>query len=104
MKGHQADHPIATVCRVLGLSPSGYYACHQRAPSARDQRDAELTMQLRALLRELCSELARHDTGRCDAAAVQAFQCLDLARLEARQIAGDFLLHFFVRPQTEERS
>ena len=49
MKGHQADHPIATVCRVLGVSPSGYYAWHQRAPSARAQRDAELTMQLHTI-------------------------------------------------------
>ena len=49
MKGHQADHPIATVCRVLGVSPSGYYAWHQRAPSTRAQRDAELTMQLHTI-------------------------------------------------------
>jgi hypothetical protein len=26
MKGHQADHPIATMGRVLGVSPSGYLA------------------------------------------------------------------------------
>jgi putative transposase len=49
VKGHQADHPIATVCRVLGVSPSGYYAWHQRAPSTRAQRDAELTMQLHTI-------------------------------------------------------
>jgi len=49
VKGHQADHPIATVCRVLGVSPSGYYAWHHRAPSARAQRDAELTMQLHTI-------------------------------------------------------
>jgi putative transposase len=49
VKGHQADHPIATVCRVLGVSPSGYYAWHQRAPSARARRDAELTMQLHTI-------------------------------------------------------
>ena len=49
VKGHQADHPIATVCRVLGVSPSGYYAWHHRAPSAATQRDAELTMQIHTI-------------------------------------------------------
>jgi putative transposase len=49
VKGHQADHPIATVCRVLGVSPSGYYAWRYRAPSARAQQDAELTMKLHTI-------------------------------------------------------
>ena len=49
MKGHQAAHPIATMCRVLGVSPSGYYAWQQRAPSARAQQDAELTMKLHTI-------------------------------------------------------
>ena len=49
MKGHQADHPIATVCRVLGVSPSGYYAWRHRAPSARAEQDAELTMKIHTI-------------------------------------------------------
>lgn len=49
MKGYQADHAIATLCRVLGVSTSGYYAWQNRAPSARAQRDAELTMTIHTI-------------------------------------------------------
>jgi len=35
-------HPIATMCRVLGVSPGGYYARRTRPPSARARADAEL--------------------------------------------------------------
>ncbi len=49
MKGYQADHAIATMCRVLGVSPSGYYAWQHRAPSARAQQDAELTMKIHTI-------------------------------------------------------
>jgi putative transposase len=46
VKGHRAAYSITTMCRVLGVSPSGYYAWQFRAPSARAQRDAELTMTI----------------------------------------------------------
>lgn len=47
MKANQAAHPIATMCRVLGVSASGYYAWQQREASARDVEDAELLEQIR---------------------------------------------------------
>jgi putative transposase len=40
---HQAIHRVATMCRVLGVSPSGYYAWRKRAMAARTRADVELT-------------------------------------------------------------
>ncbi len=37
------------MCRVLGVSPSGYYAWRQRDPSRRAQQDAELLERIRAV-------------------------------------------------------
>ena len=37
---------MRTMCRVLGVSRSGYYAWQGRAPSARARQDAELTEQI----------------------------------------------------------
>jgi putative transposase len=37
------------LCQALGVTRSGYYAWAQRAPSARSQRDAQLTRQLRVV-------------------------------------------------------
>ena len=43
----KACHPIATMCRVLGVSTSGYYAWRKRGPSRRAQRDRELMEYIR---------------------------------------------------------
>ena len=40
--------PVATMCRVLRISRSGYYASAKRLPSLRATRDAALTTQVRA--------------------------------------------------------
>ncbi len=48
MSDHQADYPIATMCRLLGVSPSGYYAWVKRRRSRRAQADAAVIAQIRA--------------------------------------------------------
>jgi putative transposase len=45
---HQADYPIATMCRVLGVSSSGYHAWVKRRPSQRAETDAVLIAAIRA--------------------------------------------------------
>ena len=49
MNANQADFPVLAMCRVLGLSPSGYYAWLQRPPSKRAERDAELVVKIRTV-------------------------------------------------------
>jgi len=49
VNANQADFPIMAMCRVLGLSPSGYYAWLNRPPSERARRDAELVAKIRAV-------------------------------------------------------
>ena len=48
MTAHQAFHAVATTCRVLGVSPSGYYAWHKRPLSAHARADVELTAEIQA--------------------------------------------------------
>ena len=49
MKVNQADYPVTTLCRVLGVSPSGYYAWRSRPASARSVSDAALTERIGAI-------------------------------------------------------
>ena len=49
MIAHQAAFPIATMCRVLGISSSGYYAWTKRGPSRRAQTNAALIKTVRTI-------------------------------------------------------
>ena len=51
MTAHQAVHRVATMCRVLGVSPSGYYAWRKRPMAARTCADVELTAHVDAIHR-----------------------------------------------------
>ena len=51
MRANRAVYPVATMCRLLGVSTSGYYAWHGRAPSAHATRDAALLERIREIHR-----------------------------------------------------
>jgi putative transposase len=48
----KAEHSIKTMCRVLGVSRSGFHAWERRAPSARALEDERLTERIREIHRE----------------------------------------------------
>jgi putative transposase len=47
IEANQANFPIAVMCRVLGVSTSGYYDWRSRPPSARAIADEVLTEQIK---------------------------------------------------------
>lgn len=48
MSQNRAIYPVAAMCRVVGVSPGGYYAWTGRSPSRRSQADA-------ALIEKICT-------------------------------------------------
>lgn len=49
MKANQAHHAVTTMCRLLGVSPSGFYAWSHRLRSPRAQGDEALLIQIRSI-------------------------------------------------------
>ena len=49
MRRHQAEFPVRATCRMLGLSPSGFYAWLKRPPSARDVANDQLVAEMRRI-------------------------------------------------------
>jgi putative transposase len=45
----KAEHSVKTLCRLLGVSRSGFHAWQRRAPSSRDLADAWLCEQVRQI-------------------------------------------------------
>ena len=52
MKAHQAEFPLTAMCRVLGLSTSGYYDWLKRPPSERERSDEALQGRIEAVWRD----------------------------------------------------
>ena len=45
---HRGEYAVRLMCRVLAVSPAGYYAWRKRAPSARAVADERLALDIRA--------------------------------------------------------
>lgn len=48
----RSDFPVETLCDVLGVSKSGFYAWKSRPVSARAQEDAQILAEIRQVHRE----------------------------------------------------
>jgi transposase InsO family protein len=49
---HRREYPLRLMCRVLEVSPAGFYAWQGRAPSGRQQQDTQLRVQIAAFHRQ----------------------------------------------------
>ena len=49
MQAEKANHAVRCLCRVLHVTPSGYYAWAKRPPSRRQRTDLQLTARIRAI-------------------------------------------------------
>ena len=49
MRANEAVYAVTTMCRMLEVSPSGYYAWRDREPSDRAKADAVLSARIRAI-------------------------------------------------------
>ena len=47
IEAEKEHHPVARLCRVLGVSPSGFYAWRRRPPAPRTRANEALTAEIR---------------------------------------------------------
>jgi hypothetical protein len=48
IEASEVAFPVRAICRVLGVSSSGYYAWRRRPPSARVKEDAQMAVEIAA--------------------------------------------------------
>ena len=48
---HREQYPVGLMCRVLGVSRSGYYAWRNREPGPRQQENKALLEQIRSIFK-----------------------------------------------------
>jgi putative transposase len=49
IEAEKAEHSVVRLCRLLGVSPSGYYAWKKRPPAPRTRANEALTAEIRAI-------------------------------------------------------
>ena len=74
-----ADHPVRIMCRILGVSRSGYYAWGRRVPDRQAQTDAQLLAEVRRIFTE---SRQTYGSPRVTAALRQAGQVCNHKRVE----------------------
>jgi len=74
VRDHQADYPVKTLCRLVGVSRSGFYAWRSRPPSARALANERLLAEIREI----------HERSRGTYGRVRM-----LGQLERRQISAN---------------
>ena len=52
IEDHRDEFPVIRMCKVLGVSPSGYYARRKRPTSAREMANQELLKRIQAVFEE----------------------------------------------------
>src|SRR5262249_46311452 len=53
IEAHKDQWPVRLLCATLEGSPAGYYPCRQRPPSAQEQRQNLLLVEMRAIHAEV---------------------------------------------------
>jgi putative transposase len=94
MSANQARFSVATMARMLGVSPSGYYAWRERAPSARARSDAALKARIQAIharslgtygAPRVQAELADEGASVSQKRVARLMQAMDLAGVSRRK-------------------
>jgi transposase InsO family protein len=52
IEDHRDEFPVTRMCKVLDVSPSGYYAWRQRPPSAREMANQDLFKKIKTVYNE----------------------------------------------------